>query len=129
MAFQFPPLIPSEDRGAVDQQDALHFWFECRGKGRLQTLLELGPGIASASRTSSAGAGLVGWGGKVGLDIMKNRQKQGFFIGKVVIQRAASYPGLGHYVVRAGGMITLRGEQPAGSLNQGRSRCLGLVRA
>jgi hypothetical protein len=36
---------------------------------------------------------------------------------------------VGNYVVRAGGMITLRGEQPAGSLNQGRSRCLGLVDA
>jgi hypothetical protein len=47
----------------------------------------------------------------------------------VVIQRAASYPRLGNYVVRASGMITLRGEQPAGSLDQGRSRCLGLVDA
>jgi hypothetical protein len=60
---------------------------------------------------------------------MKNCQKQRLFIWKVVIQRAASYPRVGNYVVRAGSMITLRGEQPAGSLNQGRSRCLGLVRA
>ena len=60
---------------------------------------------------------------------MKNCQKQGLFIWKVVIQRPASYPRVGNYVVRAGGMITLRGEQPARSLNQGRSRCLGLVRA
>jgi hypothetical protein len=36
---------------------------------------------------------------------------------------------MGNYVVRAGGMITLRGEQPASSLNQGHSRCLSLVDA
>jgi hypothetical protein len=95
----------------------------------LKTLLELEPGIASASRASSAGAGLVGWSGEAGLDIMKNCQKQGLLIWKVVIQRAASYPRVGNYVVRAGSMITLRGEQPAGSLDQGRSRCLGLVDA
>jgi hypothetical protein len=60
---------------------------------------------------------------------MKNREKQGHFIRKMVIQRAASHSRVGNYLMRAGGMITLRGEQPAGSLDQGRSRCLGLVDA
>lgn len=58
---------------------------------------------------------------------MKNCQKQRLFIWKMVIESAASYPRVGNYVVRARGVITLRGEQPSGSLNQSRSRGLGLV--
>ena len=75
----------------------------------MKTLLELGPGIASSSRASNAAAGLVGWGGEAGLDIMKNCQKQGLLIWKVVIHRASSYPRVGNYVVRAQGQNSMTG--------------------
>ena len=102
------------------------FWFEGPSKEALKTLLELGPGIASSSRASSAAACLVGWGDEAALDLMKGCQKQ-VFIWKVVIQRAASHPRVGNYVMRAGSMITLRGEQPAGSLTRAAHAASGLV--
>ena len=106
--LDFTPLLPAEDGGSVDEEDASHLRFEggvekC-GEALIEALVPALPGDVGGD-----------FGAEVDFDGLEHLEEELFPVGEVAVEGAAGSDSGGlDDVVRAGGVEAILGEEPTG---------------